>query len=188
MPCDQYAATATQQKACALGNKMLTGTGNRTIRFTVNSALAGRSSAGFMMVIDQISLTASGGTGSSWVGTWTGAPQLTETANKPPASLSNAALRQVVHVSLGGSQIRVRFSNEFGNGPVTINAAHVAVCKANPVDSTIDTATDKALAFSGMASVTIAQGKAVWSDPVDFTLAPLSNLRSRSRSAARRAT
>jgi lysophospholipase L1-like esterase len=111
-----------------------------------------------------------------WVGTWTGAPQLTETANNPPASLSNAALRQIVHVSLGGSQIRVRFSNEFGNGNVVINKANVAVTKNNPVDSAIDTATDKALSFSGMPTVTIAQGKAVWSDPLDFTLAPLSNL------------
>ena len=42
--------------------------------------------------------------------------------------------------------------------------AHVAVCRVNPVDSTIDTATDKALAFSGTAAVTIAQGQAVWSD------------------------
>ena len=118
-----------------------------------------------------------GATGAQhWVGTWTGAPQLTETENNPPASLSNAALRQMVHVSLGGSQIRVRFSNEFGNGKVVINKANVAVTKDNPVDSAIDTATDKALSFSGMASVTIAQGKAVWSDPLDFTLAPLSNL------------
>ena len=81
-----------------------------------------------------------------------------------------------MHVSLGGSQIRVRFSNEFGNGSVTISAAHVAVCPANPVDSTIDTATDKALAFSGMASVTIPQSMAVWSDAVDFNLAAMSNL------------
>jgi lysophospholipase L1-like esterase len=110
------------------------------------------------------------------VGTWTGAPQLTETANLPPASLSSSTLRQVVHVSLGGSQIRLRFSNEFGNGPLTIALAHVAVCKASPVDSTIDTSTDKALSFGGMAAVTIAQGTAVWSDPLDFTLAPLSNL------------
>ena len=81
-----------------------------------------------------------------------------------------------MRVSLGGSQVRVRFSNEFGNGPVVINQAHVAVCRVNPVDSTIDTATDKALAFSGTAAVTIAQGQAVWSDTLDFTLAPLSNL------------
>ena len=128
--------------------------------------------------------SATGGSGGSagtsggghWVGTWTGAPQLVETSNLPPASLSNAVLRQVVHASLGGSQLRIRFSNEFGNGPLTINAAHVAVCKASPVNSTIDTATDKALSFSGMASVTIPQGMALWSDPVGFTLAPLGNV------------
>ena len=120
---------------------------------------------------------ARGGSGTShWVGTWSGAPQLTETANNPPAALSGATLRQIVHVTLGGSQIRVRFSNEFGNGNVVIGAAHVAACKASPVDSTIDTTTDQALAFAGSASVTIAQGKAVWSDPLGFTLAPLSNL------------
>jgi lysophospholipase L1-like esterase len=70
----------------------------------------------------------------------------------------------------------VRFSNEFGNGPVTINSAHVAGCNAIPVNSSIDTATDRALAFSASASVTIAAGQAVWSDPVNFALAPLSNL------------
>jgi lysophospholipase L1-like esterase len=80
-------------------------------------------------------------------------------------------LRQVTHVSLGGSQIRVQFSNLAGNGPVTINSAHVALCKATPaVDSTIDTTTDQALAFSGSASVTIAQGQEVWSDAINFTV------------------
>jgi lysophospholipase L1-like esterase len=125
---------------------------------------------------------ASSGSGGStggaghWVGTWTGAPQLTETANLPPTPLSNLTLRQVVHISLGGSQLRVRFSNEFGDGPVTITQANVAVCPATPVNSTIDTTTDRALSFSGTASTTIATGMAVWSDPVDFTLGALSNL------------
>jgi len=173
-PCDQYSATATQQVPCSLGTKTLTA-GNHALRFTVTGKNA--SSSGFMMVIDQISLTVSGGGGGpTWVGTWEGSPQLTETANLPPASLTNATLRQVAHVSIGGSQLRVKFSNEFGNGPVTINAAHVAVCTANPVNSTIDTSTDRALTFSGGASVTIAQWQAVWSDTLNFTLAPLSNL------------
>jgi len=119
---------------------------------------------------------ATGSAGGHWVGTWTGAPQLTETGNLPPTPLSNLTLRQVVHVSLGGSQIRVRLSNEFGDGPVTVNQAHVAVCPATPVNSTIDTTTDKALSFSGSASTTIATGMAVWSDPIDFSLAALSNL------------
>jgi lysophospholipase L1-like esterase len=110
------------------------------------------------------------------VGTWTASPYY-DSANQPPSSLANSVLRQVTHVSLGGSQIRVQFSNLGGNGSVTINSAHVALCKATgTVDSTIDTATDKALAFGGTASVTIAQNKEVWSDAVDFTVPNQGNI------------
>ncbi len=105
-----------------------------------------------------------------WVGTWTASPYY-DRGNQPPASLSNSVLRQIARVSLGGSLLRVQFSNLFGNGPVTIDSAHIALCNAAPaVDSTIDTATDTALAFAGAASVTIAQGQEVWSDPVEFSV------------------
>ena len=110
-----------------------------------------------------------------WVGTWTASPYVdTNAANAPPASLSGSVVRQIARVSLGGSQLRVQFSNLFGNGPVTINSAHIARNTATPaVDSTIDTTTDTALAFSGAASVTIQQGQEVWSDPIDFELPSL---------------
>jgi hypothetical protein len=46
-----------------------------------------------------------GGTGAQhWVGTWSASPYY-DSANQPPSSLSNSVLRQVTHVSLGGSQI-----------------------------------------------------------------------------------
>jgi lysophospholipase L1-like esterase len=120
----------------------------------------------------------SGGSGTShWVGTWSASPYPVASADQPPSALSNSVLRQVAHVSLGGSQLRVQFSNLSGNGAVTIKSAHVALCKATPaVDGTIDVTTDKALAFSGMASVTIAQGQELWSDPVDFALPALGNV------------
>ena len=111
-----------------------------------------------------------------WVGTWTASPYF-DAGNQPPASLSNSVLRQIAHISLGGSQLRVQFSNLTGNGPVTINSAHIARCNAAPaVDSTIDVTTDKALAFSGMPSVTIPQGQEIWSDPIDFTVPSLGNV------------
>jgi lysophospholipase L1-like esterase len=118
-----------------------------------------------------------GGTGTThWVGTWTASPYY-DSSNQPPASLANSVLRQVAHVSLGGSQIRVQFSNLGGNGPVTIMSAHIAICRASPaVDSTIDASTDKALAFSGSASVMIAAGQEVWSDPIAFTVANQGNI------------
>jgi lysophospholipase L1-like esterase len=119
-----------------------------------------------------------GGTAAiNWVGTWTASPYPVDSANQPPAALSNSVLRQIAHVSLGGSRIRVQFSNLSGNGSVTIRSAHIALCRATPaVDSTIDTATDRALAFSGMATVTIAQGMEIWSDPIDFTVPALGNI------------
>jgi lysophospholipase L1-like esterase len=113
------------------------------------------------------------GTGGSepdhWVGTWGTSPQLTETSNNPPnpPGLANNTLRQIVYVSIGGSQLRVQISNEFGNGSVTINSVHMANATSG---SSIDTGTDVALAFSGSSSVTIPQGQAVYSDPFDFTL------------------
>lgn len=118
-------------------------------------------------------ITNAGASGTQhWVGTWTASPYADSNANNtPPIALSNSVVRQIAHVSLGGGRIRVQYSNRVGNGPVTINSAHVALCKATgAVDSTIDTATDKALAFSGSPSVTIAQGQEVWSDPIDFTV------------------
>ena len=111
-----------------------------------------------------------------WVSSWTGAPQLTEVANNPPSVLSNSVVRTVVHASGGGKQIRVQFSNLFGTAPLTISAAHVAVCDAATLDSSIVAASDTPLAFAGAAAITIPTGGAAWSDAVNFVLVPLSNL------------
>ena len=122
---------------------------------------------------------AGGGSGTQkWVGTWTAAPYA-DSSNPPPISLANSVIRQVAHVSLGGSQIRVQISNLDGNGSLVVSAAHIAMCGAAAgalVDSTITTSTDKALMFSGAASVTITAGKEVWSDPIDFTVPNQGNL------------
>jgi lysophospholipase L1-like esterase len=112
---------------------------------------------------------AGGSTGTGWVGTWGTAPQLTETANLPPSpGLTNNTLRQIVYVSIGGTRIRVRFSNQYGNGPLTMSAVHVA---SSTTTHSIAAGSDRALTFSGMPSVTVAAGGTVVSDPVDFTLA-----------------
>src|SRR5215467_7582115 len=84
-----------------------------------------------------------------WVTTWGCGPQLTEPGNLPPAPLANSTLRQFVHVTLGGKQLRVRFSNAYGTNAVNLNSAHVALASGtgSAGDGNIDSATDKPLTF-----------------------------------------
>jgi len=131
--------------------------------------------AGFVLLILSLSCTSRvAAVEDCWIGTWVSAQQLTEPRNLPPGpGLSNNTLRQVVHVTMGGSQLRVQFSNTYSTGPVTINAAHLAVSTGA---GAIDPATDRALTFKGASSITIPAGQAVYSDTLDFDVKPLSNM------------
>src|SRR3972149_3885768 len=109
-----------------------------------------------------------------WVGPGSTAPQLVEPHNMPPEpGLSNNSLRQVVRVSLGGDSLRVRFSNEFGSSPVTLDAVHIAVSAGS---GAIDPNTDQALRFDGEPAVTIEPGAVIMSDPFRFALEPRSDI------------
>jgi lysophospholipase L1-like esterase len=117
---------------------------------------------------------ASGDRVGQWVGTWMSAQQVVEPGNlPPPPGFADATLRQVVHVSLGGQTLRVRFSNEFGRAPLTLLAARVARSAGG---SAIDASTDRALTFSGRPSAVIPEGAALVSDSLEFGLPALSNL------------
>jgi lysophospholipase L1-like esterase len=129
-----------------------------------------------LLTLALIALTGAGGAGDEgrWVGTWSASPQLTEPANMPPEpGLADSTLRQVVHVSLGGKRLRVRFSNAFGAKPLNVLAAHLAPSAGG---GAIKPEGDRPLTFGGRASVTIPRGAPMVSDPVDFDLAPLSDL------------
>ena len=109
-----------------------------------------------------------------WVGTWASSPQPVDKSSAPPEpGLANTTLRQVVRVSIGGKQIRVRLSNAFGNAPLTIAAAHVALPAGA---AAIKAGSDQALLFHGQPSVTIPAGALMVSDPLDFPIAALSDL------------
>ncbi len=113
-----------------------------------------------------------------WVTTWGTAPQLTEPGNLPPVPLANSTVRQFIRSSLGGKQIRVRFSNNYGTNTVVINAAHVALAPATASGGNGDiyTNTDKALTFRGAPGVVIPRGEVVYSDPLAFDLPVVTNV------------
>ncbi len=90
-----------------------------------------------------------------------------------PRSLRNQTLRQVARVSLGGSRVRVEFSNEYGEHPLVIGAAHVALAGTG---ASTTPGSDRALTFGGRASVTVPPGAPILSDPVDLVVAPLGSV------------
>ncbi|HEY9060603.1 MAG TPA: GDSL-type esterase/lipase family protein [Pseudobacteroides sp.] len=111
---------------------------------------------------------------NKWVGTWGTAPQLVEQNNMPPSpGLSNNTLRQVFRVSIGGNQVRFKFSNQYGNSPLVMNSVHLAVSAGS---DSIKSDTDKVIKFSGKEAVTIPAGQTVTSDPLDFDLPKLTNM------------
>lgn len=109
-------------------------------------------------------------------GSWSTSVYVPEPANQlPPADLTDATLRQVVHLSIGGGAVRVHFSNAYGTAPLHITSAHVARPLASG-SAKIDPATDRALTFSGRPDVTIPAGAEWISDSVTFSAAPTSDL------------
>jgi len=106
-----------------------------------------------------------------WVGTWAASPMLAPMG--AARGHFDATFREIVHISNGGSQVRVRFTNEFGIDGLTIGNAHVAVSAGG---SAIQAGSDHALTFLGATSVRIPPGAQMYSDPVDLSVAPQSDV------------
>src|SRR5262245_53037267 len=102
-----------------------------------------------------------------WVTTWAAAPQLGRGGPPPaaaaagggqrgqagpgtpaaaPASYNDQTIRMIVRTSLGGRRARVTLTNAYGNQPLKIGAAHIAL---RSKDSAIVGGSDRALMFNG---------------------------------------
>ena len=111
-----------------------------------------------------------------WVGSWAASQQTPEPQNAlAPEDLRDATLRQIVHLSAGGSQLRLRVSNAFGRAPLHLTAVHVAR-PVSAASSAIDAGSDRAVLFNGAADVTIPAGAEYLSDAVALPVAALSDL------------
>src|SRR5579875_980749 len=98
-----------------------------------------------------------------WVGTW-------ETAEVPPATsglsatgFTDQTVRDIVHTSAGGSEIRIRLSNVYGSAPLAVSDVHVAIRESGA--ATVP-GTTRQVRFRGRKSVTIPAGSREFSDPV----------------------
>ncbi|WP_327191232.1 SGNH/GDSL hydrolase family protein [Streptomyces xinghaiensis] len=122
--------------------------------------------------------------GDRWVNSWTSMPQLTEPHNMPPAPftqdglvLADSTLRQTIHTTIGGERLRLRFSNAFGGAVLPITSVEVALPQGGKAGvPAIRPGSSRPVTFHGKRSVSIPVGAQMVSDPLDFTVAPGSEL------------
>lgn len=107
-----------------------------------------------------------------WVSAWSMAVHapLPFPGLPPPPVFENQTIRMVVKPTIGGSKVRVRFSNAFGSTALAIGGARLALSRQGA--STVPD-TDTALTFGGRTSINIPPGAPILSDPVDLKLEPL---------------
>jgi hypothetical protein len=113
--------------------------------------------------------------GKRWVGTWTASMTPLEPPMAPiiPTTYSNVTFRDVVHISMGGSRIRLTLSNEFGRGPLDIGGVHVGL---STVDGAIAAGSDRTITFGERETVRIPAGAVAVSDPLPLDLPAFSDL------------
>ncbi|AGL16792.1 SGNH/GDSL hydrolase family protein [Actinoplanes sp. N902-109] len=105
----------------------------------------------------------------AWTGAWTGAWSTSPQREAGPG-LQDRTLRMLVHPTLGGSAVRLRLANTFGERDVTFDgvgvARAVAAGSAEPAAGTV-----RPVTFHGRPAVTVAAGTQVLSDPVPLGVA-----------------
>jgi lysophospholipase L1-like esterase len=114
---------------------------------------------------------------SHWVVSWGASPSASPSdaaqLRADGLEFDNQTLREIVHLSIGGSTVRVRFSNAFGKQSLDIGAAHLAL---RTRDSAIATSSDRPLSFEGASGISVPPNAFVQSDPVELAAPPGSDL------------
>jgi lysophospholipase L1-like esterase len=113
-----------------------------------------------------------------WFATWTASPS--DAGPRPPRdsidrtpTLLDQTIRLIVRSSIGGSSVRIRLSNEYGDRPLVIDAAHIAVRDSG---ASIDPSTDRTLTFGGSPLLRLRPGAIIFSDPVALAVPAVHDL------------
>ena len=106
----------------------------------------------------------------------------------PKMALEGTTVRQIIRVTAGGSQIRFKLSNQYGESDVEVKSMHVAKQSKDALAdgkgygtakvhmSTIDASTDTVVTVNGQSSFVIPKGKVIVTDPINLAVDGLDNL------------
>lgn len=100
----------------------------------------------------------------TWVGAWSASPAGPEPGTEVNG-MAGRSVRNVVHVGVGGTAARITLSNLYGQQPLSITRASVAVA-AGTDDGAATPDSMRRLTFGGRPSVVVPAGQQVVSDAV----------------------
>ncbi|MCK1813960.1 SGNH/GDSL hydrolase family protein [Streptomyces sp. XM4011] len=109
------------------------------------------------------------GPGGSWAGSWATAPTLPHSSGPSAEGFADQTIRQPLRATRGGEWVRLRLSNVYGTGPLTVDALSLALPRG---PGGIRPGSSTGVTFGGAASVTVPAGEEVLSDPVAFRVRP----------------
>ena len=101
---------------------------------------------------------------AGWTGAWSTSPQ-----REAGPAFAAQTLRMLVHPTVGGSSLRVRLSNTFGEADVTFGAVGVARAVASGAAGLV-AGTQRRVTFHGRGAVTIKKGASVKKRPERLTM------------------
>jgi lysophospholipase L1-like esterase len=106
----------------------------------------------------------------TWVGTWSTSPAGGEPGTET-TGMADRSVRNVVHTSVGGTSARVTLSNLYGQSPLSITQASIAVAAGSGTPAALSD-TMRQLTFNGGPTVVIPPGRQVMSDAVRIVIPP----------------
>jgi len=105
----------------------------------------------------------------AWIGTWAAAQVAPAATGLSRTGFRNVTVRDIVHTSAGGSEIRLRLSNLFGTRPLAIDDVRVALDR---LGAQTVVGSGRQVTFAGRDAVTIPARKREFSDPVKMAVGP----------------
>lgn len=109
----------------------------------------------------------------AWVGTWEAAQVAPAATGLSHTGFTDVTVRDIVHISAGGSEIRIRLSNVFGARPLAVDDVRVALRRGG---ARTVAGSSRQVTFGGRDAVTIGVGKREFSDPVTMGVGAGQNL------------
>jgi lysophospholipase L1-like esterase len=123
-----------------------------------------------------LALAGTGTAQASWVTTWAASPVPPSAAMGPmpeTPAFSNRTLRQTLRLSAGGKALRIRFTNAYGEQPLEIGGARIAILRP---DGSEQPGSSRMLSFAGRPTATAPKGAPLVSDSVALTVPALAKL------------